>query len=572
MSLDFVAEMGWKSAVVSAAALFILALLRSRSAVDRAAVLRLGVLLLLLLPLISIMLPSLQVEEPRVEPLQVGEQASRPVFVALPTDRQGAAPQAPSPATPPDRGWTDAAPVPESIPGERLLMLGYLAGALLVAARLLAGLWVLRRWTRGAEEVSSLVWRSALRRARAAAKVSFNVRLLVSDQAPAPMSWGLREPVILIDAKSFARSEDADAILAHEMAHIARKDWLMLMLSRLAVALFWFNPLVWLLERMMVQQAEEAADLHAVRRLEPTSYAMTLVTCFCQTDGAVIAANSIAAGRGLTRRIAAILDDEQRGTPSGSLWTVAAMVACVAVAAPTAALEFVPASNAEALPHAQAAPRATMSIVAAPAADVVAPVAQAAVIPVAPQVEIVVPDEPIPAPMPSAAPQTRIVALDEAKLAGRVEKAAAAAVKAAAAATRAAAVIDVDTLVAMKINGVDAAYLSELAAISPRYRGLSPDELIAMRIHGISPAKLRQFADLGYGNVTQDELIGMTVQGVTPAFIREMASAGYRDLTPEQLIAMRIHGVDADAARRANSSKRRLSPDELIEKTILGEL
>ena len=92
---------------------------------------------------------------------------------------------------------------------------------------------------------------------------SLGIRLLACEDASSPLSWGLRRPVILLDRDTLRTPEEADAILAHEVAHVARRDWPSLILSRLAVALFWFNPLVWRLDREVAQQAEEAADSDA---------------------------------------------------------------------------------------------------------------------------------------------------------------------------------------------------------------------------------------------------------------------------------------------------------------------
>ena len=98
----------------------------------------------------------------------------------------------------------------------------------------------------------------------------------VSDQVPAPLSWGWHVPVILINRDALAHPSEAEAIIAHEAAHLARLDWPRLLAARFAVALFWFNPLVWLLERRHLQDVEEAADAEAARRVEPTRYAQTL--------------------------------------------------------------------------------------------------------------------------------------------------------------------------------------------------------------------------------------------------------------------------------------------------------
>lgn len=369
MSLSLIIEMGWKSALIAGAALLLVTLLRSRSAADRAAVLRVGVALLLVLPLIAFAAPALQVINP-TEPVPIAVQEVAAAQLALPDTRASASPavqfvEAGSSL------WADTA---------LLAAVAYLSGLLLIGFRLGAGLATLRRWTRASEEVTSTEWRAALVRwtpgnARAP-------RLLVSDEVPAPLSWGWRNPAILLDRDALERPEDADAILAHEMAHVNRGDWIALILARVTVALFWFNPLVWLLAREVAQQAEEAADSHALSGVDPAGYAQTLVSCAQLLVGARVPANGIAPSQGaLARRVKAVL--EGRVTPSGSRWTVAAMLGVVAFAAPVAALELIP-PPAPKPPVAPAPPAAPVAPVpaAAPAAPVAAVGAQSA--PVAP--------------------------------------------------------------------------------------------------------------------------------------------------------------------------------------------
>ena len=73
------------------------------------------------------------------------------------------------------------------------------------------------------------------------------------------------------------RTGDAAAILLHELGHVVRRDWLALILARLAIGLFWFNPLVWLLARRLEDETESAADQRAARALGAASYAQILV-------------------------------------------------------------------------------------------------------------------------------------------------------------------------------------------------------------------------------------------------------------------------------------------------------
>src|SRR3712207_4829813 len=81
MSLEFLFEMAWKSALIAGVALMLVAVLRSRAAADRAAVLRVSVALLLLLPLFSIGLPKLQIEAWAPEEVAA---APAPAFAPVP--------------------------------------------------------------------------------------------------------------------------------------------------------------------------------------------------------------------------------------------------------------------------------------------------------------------------------------------------------------------------------------------------------------------------------------------------------------------------------------------------------
>lgn len=359
MDVSFFVQMAWKSALIAGAALALAYVLRSRAASDRALVLRIGAAMLLALPLIAVALPALPIEA------WAAPEAASPAAAALPPVADPAYVPGPElaragvPAAavePAPTIWDDPAP---------LVLLIYLGGLLMVAGRLLAGLFMLRRWTRDARDVTCPEWQAAFDRARG----DEPVRLMVSDALPSPLSWGWRRPVILIDPDTLDEPGEADAILAHELAHVARRDWPALIATRIAAAVFWFNPLVWLLEREIVQQAEEAADCEAAAHVEPARYAQTLLS-WAQVTGRALPANSIAPKQSaLGRRIRAILDRRER--PRGSAWTKVAVILCVGIAAPVAAIQLVQAAQPPAAPstapHAPVAPRAVPPVPGAPA-------------------------------------------------------------------------------------------------------------------------------------------------------------------------------------------------------------
>ena len=75
------------------------------------------------------------------------------------------------------------------------------------------------------------------------------------------VTWGAINPVILLpaDADSWP-AERVSVVLAHEMAHLARRDWLTQLAAEIVRAIHWFNPLFWLACARLRQESEHASD------------------------------------------------------------------------------------------------------------------------------------------------------------------------------------------------------------------------------------------------------------------------------------------------------------------------
>lgn len=365
-----------KTGLVAALALAGAALLRARPARERVVLLRLGLILVAALPLISQQIPALRIETPAALATTAPAPAAPPAPVlALPPVEAPAAgalapPQAAAaPSLPVLRPWMILAAV-------------YAVGAGLLLLRLAVGVAVLARRTREARPVEDARWLAALERA---VGVGPRPQLRVSPRPLAPLSWGLHPGVILIGPDALAQPERADAVLTHELAHIRHGDWPFLMLSRLLVAAFWFNPLVWLLDRELTRQSEHAADAWAVARVPRLDYAGALVALArgARPPSVQSAAMGMADSE-LAKRVKTVLDARAFG---GRPWpTAAAAVACVGLAGPLAALELAPAAAGEALapPSARAAAAAAPLVVAATAPQTAtAPAAKAPPAPIA---------------------------------------------------------------------------------------------------------------------------------------------------------------------------------------------
>ena len=144
-------------------------------------------------------------------------------------------------------------------------------------------------------------------------------RLLTSNELASPISWGLMRPVILLNTRAVEASGEAEAIIAHELAHVARMDWAKLLLARIATALFWFNPLVWLLAREAHQLREETADDAVLAAdIADTDYAQLLVgVARHECPGLLLGAHGVAPSKSsLARRVARVLDGKSVRGPA----------------------------------------------------------------------------------------------------------------------------------------------------------------------------------------------------------------------------------------------------------------
>ena len=197
-----------------------------------------------------------------------------------------------------------------AVPAAILLFITFLALARLIALRARADVLVDGHWL------------SALARAQRRMGFKHGTALLTSNELASPISWGLMRPVILLNTRAVEASGEAEAIIAHELAHVARMDWAKLLLARVATALFWFNPLVWLLAREAHQLREEAADDAVLAAdIADTDYAQLLVgVARHECPGLLLGAHGVAPSKSsLARRVARVLDGTVGARPGRAL-------------------------------------------------------------------------------------------------------------------------------------------------------------------------------------------------------------------------------------------------------------
>jgi beta-lactamase regulating signal transducer with metallopeptidase domain len=159
------------------------------------------------------------------------------------------------------------------------LALVWVLGVALFSARLIGGWRVATRMRRVAVAPAPAEWRQALDGLMARMKVSAPVRLLASSLAPAPMVLGWLRPVILapVGMLTGLPAEQVRALLAHELAHILRRDYLVNILQSVVEAALFYHPAVWWIsERIRVEREACCDDMAVEATGDPVVYASAL--------------------------------------------------------------------------------------------------------------------------------------------------------------------------------------------------------------------------------------------------------------------------------------------------------
>ncbi len=133
--------------------------------------------------------------------------------------------------------------------------------------------------------------------------------------------FGVLHPVLLWPRDIDTRLDDAQvhAILAHELAHVRRRDNLTAALHMLVEAVFWFHPLVWWIGARLVDERERACDEEVVRLgNDPQVYAESILrTCQFFVESPLTCVPGVT-GSDLKKRIERIMS-HRPGTNLGTL-------------------------------------------------------------------------------------------------------------------------------------------------------------------------------------------------------------------------------------------------------------
>ncbi|HEV2705133.1 MAG TPA: M56 family metallopeptidase [Pyrinomonadaceae bacterium] len=591
----------WQGALVAILFANLQAVLRRRSANLRYALSCAAMLLMLALPITTFCVLSLNAETgaqtmPATQ-TTVEEVASRPTDTAVnPTTDSYAATA---------RRTEDASLIPtvwrrgemaRRLQGLLPWAVGtWVLGVLLLSLRMAGGWAFAQRLKRKQTTLAPEEWQERLRDLCVRLRVTRPVRLCQSLLVEVPTVIGWLEPVVLVPVRALTgmTPEQLEALLAHELAHIRRHDYLVNLFQTAVETLLFYHPAVWWVSHQMRVERENCCDDAAVAACgDVLVYARALTELEQLRMGYDAPAMAVAASGGsLVERIGRLVKmpapRSQRSSPLLAGFIAAATLLCVwagtrpgvsahASAAALGSIAQQPsadesATQDETLRDAQSPQRADEK----PEADEeeeaqknqdeeeeeldvsgIEDEAEAMSEEAEELAEAEVPAEPGEQDKDEEEKQARDAAaprgdyIDELAAEGYTN-------------------LSVNQLIDLRVHGVSADYIRRMRALG--FDKLPVNKLVALKIHGVSAETVESMRSAGFDKLSPDQLLSVRIHGLSPAYVREMRSRLGSGLTFNQLLALKIHGVNPDYIESMKSAGfGNVSADRLTSAKIHG--
>jgi beta-lactamase regulating signal transducer with metallopeptidase domain len=475
----------------------------------------------------------------------------------------------------------------------------WMFGVLALSARTVGGWIIVQRLRSTATQQIPPALAASFTRLSRRIGVHGRVALRLSTRIASPLAIGMMRSLILLPASALTMlsADQLEAVLAHELAHIRRADYLWNILQTMIETLFFFHPAVWWVGSSLRQQRELCCDDIAIAScVDPLTYATALLLLEEERAREIalhtattkfplaLALDGHQSRVGLRSRIARILGEPMEPTSSSrNIAPFSIVGVCGALAlfllplpqvfaslhpAPQQATlaPLAPVAAEPAIPELSPTPAAADAVVAQPshAARFISPTpAPDAIVatPAQPATPALAPT-PNPLPTPAAAPQPRI-----APLASPQPRLAPMPPAQPRTAPRAAIILPEHwspaqfaiTFAHLAFPGQAPAppatgtstppadstiphsdYIDQMRAAG--YDG-DIDHFIALKTAGVTPEFAKSMGQIGFGKPTDHQLIQLKIFGVTPEYVAQLKSSGMKADNFQDLISYRMFKV-----------------------------
>ena len=213
--------------------------------------------------------------------------------------------------------------------GPFVILIVWLSGVVLLSLRLLGGWIVARRLiTRAVRPVSADI-HSLVRRVAGRMALDRAVRVFESSAVAVPVMVGWIKPVVLLPAAALSglTPTQVEALIAHELAHVRRNDYIVNLLQSVVETLLFYHPAVWWVSARIRAEREHCCDDLAIAVCDRLVYVTALADLAAMTTTPRVA---LAATDGsLVNRVRRILGRSRDASEVSSSWVPAVVLALV---------------------------------------------------------------------------------------------------------------------------------------------------------------------------------------------------------------------------------------------------
>jgi beta-lactamase regulating signal transducer with metallopeptidase domain len=425
-------------------------------------------------------------------------------------------------------------------------------------------------------------------------KLGGRITLRISEEVISPLVMGAWRATVILPVSAVLRMppSELEAVLAHELGHIRRLDYLCNLCQTAVESVLFFHPAVWWLSRTVRERREVCCDEIAVSVCaDPVVYAQALLRLEEEKTTSLQLAIALKGSNGsLLRRIKLVLGDAgiaENRTTGGVRVAAAAILAMGLLFGPkvknVVAAPLITVSqtrfnhNVSVISIASKAQSASTPAKVRPDSDdgpvhvvvnpLPAPIVKPDVI-VTPSANVVVADEAVVLDPSSAESTGQSSGTGESHSASNSSS------------TKTSTYIenmraagypldlnnDLDTLIALKSLGVTPEYAKSMSQT-----GLgrpSIQDLIAMKSLGVTPEYLTSLKQSGLAPKDLNQAVSLKALGVTPEYAAAMKQAGYANLDDDELVALKAQGMTPERAKWLKQQFPQATADELQQAAV----
>ena len=431
-----------------------------------------------------------------------------------------------------------------TLPYLNLIVWFWIAGVVAMSVWSAAGWLIAQRLKRRSKHALPEIWQFRLATLASQLGIRRGIRLCESTLAQVPAVIGWIRPVILVPAGALINlsAQELEAILAHELAHIRRFDYVANLLQSAIEALLFYHPGMWWIAKRIRAERENCCDDLAIAACGDRVVYARALTALEELRGAYPHFAMAATGGPLITRVRRLLGKDDPRRRSLPVW-MALVTVLVAVLAVSSGLRL-RAQAPPAAPQPPVAPIIEQPLAPPPPLAAVPPIQPTFKPPLAPAAPIAAqpttPEPPPPLPPASAGDSTAAWIEQQVEATKR---------KVQQVAFQNSHQNDVARNDAP--SGHRDGYLAGL--VDAGYTQISVDDIITLRDNGVEPKYIQGMLKAGFGTPSPKDLINLHNNGVSPEYARKAVAAGIPNLNVERMIHLAQNGVNLETIQRIHA-------------------